>query len=619
MYLLPQPKKITEQTGIFLIDYKIYIVLEPGLAKQETIAGRTVRDTIRQWIGYEAVLSAGQFAEGDIYMELCEKLGSQEYRLEVKEKGVFIQGGSAEAVFYGAQTLSQLIRQYGALIPCVHIEDKPDHLYRGYYFDQTRGRVLKLEELKRLVDRMSSYKLNQLQLYIEHTYLFRDFSELWRDQTPITADEILELDAYCRERHVELVPSLACFGHLYGLLSTRTHGDICEMSDSWKRPFSFYDRMRYHTVNVTDERSFALIRDMILEYMQLFSTDKFNICADETFYLGKEKSKKAADEVGVQRLYVDFLKKLCGLIVENGKIPMFWGDIICRSPELVKELPESTICLNWGYAADQSGYNTEVMAEAGAIQYVCPGVGGWNEWVNLIENSFKNIVLMCSYAHKYGAVGVLNTDWGDFGHINDPEYSLPGMIYGAALSWNSTKTDFEEMNRQISLLEYSDATKKYVSYLAGMADLTLFHWRDAVLYCEVNRIGQMLNDDDRITVDVPRDSLLQSQKRLENLHTDFLKTIRQIRQPHAVDMEKLSVTLEAISLWNEIGYVLTCDSKDGENGVEKILAEEKYDLAERLEKWFMYYKKMWRRTGREGDLRHISDIVFWYADLLREK
>lgn len=107
---------------------------------------------------------------------------------------------------------------------------------------------------------MSLYKLNQLQLYVEHTYLFRDFSEMWRDQTPITAEEIRELDSYCRERHIELVPSLASFGHLCTLLSTKTYGDLCEMEDSWKEPFSFWNRMRYHTINVSDGRSLPLIK-----------------------------------------------------------------------------------------------------------------------------------------------------------------------------------------------------------------------------------------------------------------------------------------------------------------------------------------------------------------------
>ena len=70
---------------------------------------------------------------------------------------------------------------------------------RGFYHDVTRGRVPKLSFLKKMADRMAYYKMNQLQLYIEHTFLFRDFSEIWRDDTPLTAEEIMELDHYCLE------------------------------------------------------------------------------------------------------------------------------------------------------------------------------------------------------------------------------------------------------------------------------------------------------------------------------------------------------------------------------------------------------------------------------------
>ena len=62
--------------------------------------------------------------------------------------------------------------------------------------------------------------------------------------------------------------------------------------------------------------------------------DRFNICADETFDLGKGKSRAAAEEKGVDRIYIDFVKALCDFLVENGRRPMFWGDIICGFPEM---------------------------------------------------------------------------------------------------------------------------------------------------------------------------------------------------------------------------------------------------------------------------------------------
>ena len=109
--------------------------------------------------------------------------------------------------------------------------------YRGYYHDVTRGRVPTLHFLKQLADKLSEYKLNQMQLYIENTYLFRDFSEVWRSDDPLTPEEIIELDDYCYERGIELVPSISTFSHLYQVLRTRQFSYLCELENSCDDPF----------------------------------------------------------------------------------------------------------------------------------------------------------------------------------------------------------------------------------------------------------------------------------------------------------------------------------------------------------------------------------------------
>ena len=78
-----------------------------------------------------------------------------------------------------------------------------------------------MDYLKQVADILCRYKINQWQLYIEHTYLFRDLSEAWREDTPLTAQEIMELDDYCAARHIELVPSPVYLGHMYRILSTK--------------------------------------------------------------------------------------------------------------------------------------------------------------------------------------------------------------------------------------------------------------------------------------------------------------------------------------------------------------------------------------------------------------
>ncbi len=78
--------------------------------------------------------------------------------------------------------------------------------------------------------------------------------------------------------------------------------------------------------------------------------------------------------------------------------------------------------------------------------------------------------------------------------------------------------------------------------------------------------------------------------------------------------EALLITADAIDIWNEVGALIW--KKENQTGVRQ---EDAAALAGRLENWFMYYKKLWRTISREGDLHHVSEIVFWYADFLRDR
>ncbi len=538
----------------------------------------------------------------------------------MKPDGVRVLGGDGAGLLYGVQTLCQMVEQQGALLPVVRVRDYPQISRRGYYLDQTRGRVLKLAELKRVADRLCRYKLNEFQLYVEHTYLFRDLSEMWRDTSPLTAEEILELDDYCAERHIDLVPSLASFGHLYMLLSTRSHEDLCELWDASSQPFSFVDRMRHHTVNVSDERTLPLIQKMLEEYMSLFRLDRFNLCADETFDLGKGKSAALAAEKGIHRIYVDYLKELCDFVAQRGKKPMFWGDVICGEPLLARELPRETICLTWGYAPDQREEESRRMAEAGIRQYLCPGVSGWNQWMNQIGDSYRNITRMCGYARKYRAEGVMNTDWGDFGHINHPAHSVVGMIYGAAFSWNGEEIPGDEINRQISMLEYRDGSGRIAGLMEELAACCVFGWYDAVVYYETMALeesepgaaGQECLCGRTGGGGITKEKVLETAGRIQELRQELARAAICMDSTRRDLMQDLDVTAEGMDVWNHVGGLLTAWAA-GNPAKE----EEAFGLAQRLEKWFTAYKEVWRESGKEGELSRIAEIVFWYADLLR--
>lgn len=617
MYIIPNPAKLEEREGSFLLSYDSYITAEAACSRKVSRQAVLLQKSLKKALGLELLVTRGEGQKGDIVLRQDDAAAAESYTLQITEEGVLLTGDEA-GLWHGMQTLLQIAEQSGVCLPCLEIEDAPALPNRGFYHDATRGRIPTLDYLKKVADRMAYYKLNQLQLYIEHSFLFRGMSELWRDDTPLTAEEIMELDAYCLERGIELVPSLSSFGHLYKLLTTAQWSHLCELEESEKQPFSYRGRMHHHTIDTTNPESMTLIKSMISQFMQLFTSRQFNICADETFDLGRGRSKAECERIGKPQLYINHVNELCTFLVEQGIRPMFWGDIIWGFPEKIKELPKETICLNWGYLKDQREDETRGVAETGATQYTCPGCCAWNQFISLLEYTYGNVSRMCSYAVKYHAIGVLNTDWGDFGHINHPEFSVPGMIYGAAFSWNSRIPSFEDINRQISVVEFKDPTGEFLAVVHGLNDQSSsFDWETSVRFMERNKCPEYTEEHNQHILARVDNFLLADEKNAkvaEAKKAICAHTIHLVPEKRAC-ANAYVLAADAIMIWNDMGKVIA--AREYGKTVENL--PDCFQLASRLETWFYYYKQLWRSVSKEAELHRIQDMICWYADYLREK
>lgn len=607
--LLPQPKSIrySSDKDCFLLSCHCEIVLQEGLPTEYLYPAKLLQKQVEEILGYTISIKKGQTASTvfpNILLKTEQQQPTESYTLVITKEQIIVTGGDYAGLLYGIQTLRQMITTQGAFLPQLHITDAPAKGIRGFYHDVTRGRIPTLASLKALADKLSLYKINQLQLYVEHSFLFQEFSEVWRDNTPLTAEDILELDTYCQKLHIDLVPSMASFGHMYHLLSTKSYSHLCELPDSEQQPFSFYGRMSHHTLDASNPDSLALVFRMIDEYLPLFSSNYFNLCGDETFDLGKGRSRAKAEEIGEKQLYLDFVRSICEYLVQKGKVPMFWGDVAAAFPEAVKELPKETICLNWGYAPDQNDDTTKAFAKAGVSQILCPGVSGWNQFVNADKEAYENITRMCRYAHQYHALGVLNTDWGDYGHISCPEFSVPGMIYGAAFSWSEQQLPYEEINEKISILEYGDTSGRMMSIVEQLQRQTRFSWFQIVVYKETMQGNLTGVDVSEAVKAISGQEVGEAEQNLQSLQQQLYEAILTVKPESRTVLRRYVQAAEGISLFNRTALAINKKEKN-----EK--------LAGQLEYWYQSYKELWRETSKESELHRIGDIIFWYADQLR--
>ncbi len=397
------------------------------------------------------------------------------YRLTVSEQGIIIQGSSSESLFQGIQTLKQLLRSANrGTLPCLEIVDWPDFPVRGVMLDISRNKVPRMETLFHIIDTLAEWKFNQLQLYTEHTFAYAGHEEVWEGCSPMTGEEIRTLDARCRERCMELVPNQNCFGHMERWLKHPGYADlaICGPDESFPLPWGG-TRKGGFSLNPTDPRSIALVRDLHAQLLPHFTSRQFNVGCDETFDLGHGKTAALCREKGKGKVYRDFLEHVFASVREHGCRPQFWGDIILEHPEQIEGLPMDAVALAWGY---ESGFPFEekaaAFAEAGLPFYVCPGTSSWLSIGGRTHNMLENQLEAGEAGKRHGAEGYLVTDWGDRGHWQYLPVSWLPFAAAANASWNgSGKRNRQELLEAVQHHYFRDASSRAAEDFAGVGEV----------------------------------------------------------------------------------------------------------------------------------------------------
>ncbi|MBI9014318.1 MAG: family 20 glycosylhydrolase [Clostridiales bacterium] len=590
MNIIPKPSGLIIKDGLFSITNSTKISVKPDT--ESIFIANVLKAHCKEYLGFSLDITNHEL--GIIFR--LESSIQNDYEMTIETEIITISSKTHEGLFHGLQTLKQLIVEYKRHLPCLEIKDTPEFLDRGFYHDVTRGKVPTIETLKELADLAASYKLNQLQLYVEHTYLYKNQSEVWTCTDPLTAEEIMMLDDYCAKRYIELVPSISTFGHLYEALISESYSSLCEL-DVVESHFSWVDRMDHHTLDVSNEKSILFVKEMIDEFIPLFRSNKFNICADETFDLGKGKNKTSADKIGTGKLYVDFLVQIIKHVKTYDKEVMFWGDIIIKYPEHIDALPKDLICLNWWYWLNYDEDKVKIIHDHGFDQYICPGVNGWNKLMNDHQMAYDNIKMMVSFGRKYHARGILNTDWGDYGHMNFLSNSIPGLIYGAAFSWGSTYSQ-SELNDHLDILYFGAR----ISIMSCLMTLSEKHQLDMLALVQwVEKKNTEWLDQINISVeDIQSDNLVI--KEVIEVLMDSLSQVTISKRKH---INRYICSANGIRLYNELLVILMKYVQ----GQDVLLLVTPIELAKKLEYWLLDFKTLWYEENKTSELYRIVEFI----------
>lgn len=514
---------------------------------------------------------------------------AQGYLLRIAAKGIEITGHDEAGVFYAAQTLKQLARQYAGsgVLPCLEIEDWPDFPNRGVMLDIARDKVPEMETLYALVDKLAEWKCNQIQLYTEHTFAYRNHAVVWQDASPMTAVQIQALDAYCRERYIELVPNQNSFGHMERWLKHDAYKGLGEMPGGGS------------DLCPVDPNSIALLADMYADMLPNFSSKQCNVGCDETWSLGKGRSKEACEKQGVGKVYLGFLLEIHKLLQQQGRTMQFWGDIIMQHPELIPELPKDITAMEWGYEAKHPfASHGKKFAESKIPFYVVPGTSTWNSLVGRTDNAMANLRNAAENGAANGAIGYLITDWGDGGHWQFLPASYLGFAYGAAVSWAFDANKDASITRALDVFAFEDG--------AGVMGKLAYDLGNAYKVCGVtpgnssifytllaHGIDKPL--DKKLTVE----GLQKTIAYIDQVTAELPKA-KMDRPDAALIAKEFQMSAALMRLACNIGIARI---EAGNVGTAQVPAETRHRLAAELQPLIPEFRQLWLARNRSGGLK----------------
>lgn len=439
MNIIPKPQKIEILEGFF----------EPILIEKVHLEDFFDDRIFKELKKINICIKKVEETDAPLCLKYDPTLKEQQYQILITNNQIELKAKTLVGCFYGIKTLEQILKEES--IPCLKIDDYPDLEVRGVMLDISRSKVPNITTLKKLVDKFATLKYNHLELYVEgFSYEYNSFrKEIEINNNYLPLADFKELELYCIENFIDLVPNQNGFGHMADWLAIDEYKHLAECPEGFyiwgaHRPPS--------TLDPNNPGSEALVKKMYDDMLPNFKSDYFNMDFDEPFELGHGKSKDIVEELGEASVFINFFKKLSDYVkTKYNKKPMLWGDVLIKHPETIKDLPKDVIFIDWGYNhLYDFDKHAKILKDSDVEFMVAPGTVSWGNILGNFLDMEGSISHAAIAAKKYNAKGLIVTDWGDIGHLQYLPVSYPGFVYAAIKSWS--EGDEQDIKDGVSLI-----------------------------------------------------------------------------------------------------------------------------------------------------------------------
>jgi len=436
--IVPTPKLIKSLEGDFRLKDDLHItVLTPKDSTDYII--ELIQQTLKGFQKINSVIKNN----GDIQISyigneeqnhIIQNFGDEGYLLRISKKKIELKAHTAKGIYYAAMSLIQMLEKANGSLPCIEIIDWPDMKIRGVSDDISRGQVSNLENFKKIISHIARYKMNTYMLYMEDMLEFEKYPTIGKNRGALTKSEVKEIITFAKKNFVEVIPIFQTLGHYENILSQEEFLKYAEFPGA-------------ASLNVSSDSTYVFLEDLLKEVFELFPSEYFHMGADESWDVGLGASKKLVEQTNIAIVHANHYKKVYDICKKYNKKVMMYGDILLDYPEILSLLPKDIIIVDWQYRAEEYYPSTKKIRDAGFEYLVSPTAWNFTSTFPVNINSLPNIKYIVKSGLENESLGMINSNWGDYGAETIKELILYNYAWSAQCSWDYAQSDLGKFSQ----------------------------------------------------------------------------------------------------------------------------------------------------------------------------
>lgn len=489
--LLPLPQQIEYQTGEYHLKSSMNV-------QTCTELGQPLEDLF-SLLREKGVTVAQKDTDGDIVFLYDDAIEHEQgYILRIARERITIHASGKAGLFYGLQTLRQILLQSSSQLAALTVWDEPLSSIRGMLVD-LRFQTYYMDYLIEKIKTWAYYKLNYVTIEYSNHFPYQGKYQVLRSDNCFTEEEIEKLVSTAKAYHITVVPIVQTFGHMEFLLS---HPDFDYLNENHENRKFFSQCCPLHP------EILSVITELLLQSYVLHGKPTYlNIGCDEALHLGECSVCETflrEKENGKGILCYQHVNAVIATVNSLGATPVLFGDMVLAYPELFHTLDKRCVIGDWDYntvdflpprimdwqkksflieeqVLEQPSYqkiaekhwihpSTGDLYPFGHSKYcieqgipvlghpstIC--VGPSDMWTPNYTVHIGNISAFSKAIQDYGGLGIVNTAWEHF-LMETVSY---GIATGAELGWSGTVQDSARENR-FTLLAYGVEMPEVIS------------------------------------------------------------------------------------------------------------------------------------------------------------